>query len=227
MSTWGGRSLDGLNKSSVLFELMNAPAVQTVEQLRRLIHARTPMATAPGAVRSSGLSELDRLLEGGFPKSALTVLTGVSGAGRMTIAARILAEETRHKRPVAWVDARGALYPPALELAGVDLKRMLMVRGSRERSLYALEQILASGAFGVVVGSGLEPFLSQAGLRRVQTATEGSGATTLLVLEPRAAENVTMAALKLRVMRRSPGIQIEVEKSKRAPLGKRMFLEAC
>src|SRR5215510_4279077 len=176
---------------------MNAPVLRDVEAIRRYLKTRAPRLPEKVDGRSTGLPEIDRLLEGGLPKGAITVLTGPLGAGRMTIAARALAEETKATRPVAWVDARGTLYPPALAQAGVDLSRMLMVRGVKERGLFAVEQILESGAFGIVVATGLESHLSQAGLRRVQTASEASNATTIFVLEPHASAAVTNAALKL------------------------------
>lgn len=204
---------------------MNAPVLRDVESIRCYLKARAPRLPERTDGRSTGLPEIDRLLEGGLPKGAITVLTGPLGAGRMTIAARALAEETKATRPVAWVDARGTLYPPALAQAGVDLSRMLMVRGVRERGLFAVEQILESGAFGIVVASGLESHLSQAGLRRVQMASEASNATTIFVLEASAA--VTNAALKLRVSRRAGGVQVEIEKARGELAGRRALLIAA
>ena len=205
---------------------MHAPVLRDVDSLRRYLksHASaTPLQRTDG--RPTGLPPLDRLLEGGVPKGAITVLTGVAGTGRMSIAARLLAEETRALKPVAWVDAKKTLYPPALVQAGVDLQRLLVVRGAGQRALFAIEQIVESGAFGIVIASGIESFLSQAGLRRVQAASEAAHASTILVLEPQASALVTNAALKLRVSRRSPGLQVEVEKSRGDTIGRRAFIE--
>jgi hypothetical protein len=203
---------------------MHAPVLRDVETIRQYLKAKAPAQfslSQRSDGRSTGIPVIDRLLDGGLPKGAITVLTGPSGAGRTTLAAQVLAEETRSMKPVAWVDARATLYPPALEQAGVDLSRMLMVRGVAERGLFAIEQILESGAFGVVIASGLEANLSQAGLRRVQSASEGSGASTILVLDPHASASVTNAALKLRVSRRGNGLQVEVEKARSELVGRR------
>jgi hypothetical protein len=205
--------------------VMHAPVLRDVESIRQYLKAKSPILPERTDGRSTGMPGIDRLLDGGLPKGAISVLTGPSGAGRTTIAARILAEETRSLRPVAWVDAKGTLYPPALEQAGVDLSRLLMVRGVRERGLFAVEQILESGAFGVVITTGLESCLSQAGLRRVQSASEGSGASTIFILEPHASASVTNAAIKLRVSRRGNGVQVEVEKAKGDLVGRRAVLD--
>lgn len=206
--------------------LMHAPVLRDVESIRQYLKAQNPSLGLSRAdeTRATGIPEIDRLLDGGLPKGAITVFTGSSGAGRMTIAAQAAAEETRAGRAVAWVDASGTLYPPALHQAGVDLSRVLMVRGVRERALFAAEQILASGAFGLVVVSGLDS-LSQAALRRVQTSSEGSNASAVLILESHASASVTNAALKLKIARRASGIQVEVEKSRSELVGRRTLLE--
>jgi protein ImuA len=197
-------------------------AVHDLESIKRYLgtHARRADELSRGQVRASGLAALDQLLDGGFPKGALTIISGTSGVGRMSLAAKLLAQETRGKQPGAWIDARGTLYPPALEQAGVELARVLVVR-AKDRGAYAMEQVLTSGAFGVVIGSGLEGTLTAARLRRIQTAAETSRASALLVLDPESARNVTQAAVKLRVSRRGQGIQVEVEKNRAGSLGRR------
>jgi hypothetical protein len=191
---------------------MSSSASQ-VEVLRQYLVAHAPFVGARGRA-SSGHEPLDRLLDGGFPQGGLTVLTGPSGSGQLTVATMLLAEETRAGRPVAWVDVRGSVYPPALASRGVELSRMLMVRGAPDRALYAAEQLIASGLFGAVVASGLERQLGPAALRRLQTSTEGSRTATVLVLEPAAAAQVTHAALRLQLVRRAGGLSVEVEKDR-------------
>lgn len=195
-----------------------------LEKLRDYLRARAPLVEKGGAVVESGIEGLDRLLEGGFPKGGIAVLSGPEGAGRMTLAARLLAKETRAARPVAWVDASATLYPPALASAGVELSRLLVVRGAKERALFAVEQIAASGAFSVVVASGADPWLSAPRLRRVLSSSEGGNVLSLLLLEPRSAALVTEAAVKLGLSRRAAGIQVELEKHRSAPRGRRVLI---
>ena len=200
-------------------------AAQDLSTIRAYLKTHAPFLADREDV-SSGSSALDSLLLGGLPKGSLTVVTGEIGTGRMTLAAQALRQETEAGRPVAWVDAQGMLYPPALALQGVDLERLLLVRQAEERSVYALEQILESGAFGMVAATGLDSWLNPSRLRRIQAATEGARVCTLLVLSPQAAQRVTTAALKLRLTRRHRGIQVVVEKDRTGrAIGRRTVLE--
>lgn len=193
-------------------------------EIRALLQAQAPFLAEREGL-SSGHDDLDRLLSGGFPRGGLVVLSGLSGAGRMTVAAGVLAEETRAGRPVAWIDGRGTLYPPALAALGVVPERMLMVRGAKERSVYAAEQIIDSAAFRVVVASGLDGWLTATRARRLQTASEGARVATLLLLEPPAAAQLQNVALRLGLTRRKSAIQIEVEKDRAGrATGRRVLL---
>ncbi len=199
-------------------------AVQDLTAIRAYLKSHAPFLADRDDI-SSGSSALDSLLMGGFPQGSLTVVAGEMGTGRMTLAAQALRRETDQARPVAWVDGDGALYPPALAGVGVDLQRLLLVRKAEARAVYALEQILESGAFGMVVASGLDRLLTPSRLRRIQTATEVARVCTLLVLEPRAAQKITTAALKLRLTRRHRGIQVQVEKDRTGrAIGRRAIL---
>jgi len=144
----------------------------------------------------------------------ITVLTGDRGAGRLTYAARFAAEETKASRPIAWVDVKGTLYPPALAAHGVDLSRVLMVKSEDERVVYAAEQIVSSGAFGLVIATGLDALLNASRARRLQTEAEGRSVSVLLVLDPPAAARMTNAVLKLELTRRGRGIMMEVKKDR-------------
>lgn len=188
-------------------------AIRSVEGLRQYI-SRTAPFYGEREGRKSGQERLDQLLGGGLPKGGLTLLTGPNGVGRLTLAARIVAEETKAGRPVAWIDAKGTLYPPALAAEGVDLERMLMVKSTGDRVVYAAEQIVGSGAFGVVVANGLDALLTPPRARRLQTAAEGRQISVLLVLDPPAAGRITNAALKLHLSRRNRSIMVEVEKDR-------------
>lgn len=203
---------------------MVTAAVKDLEQLRQWMrnHGAPPPVVSREALRS-GSDALDQLLpDGGFPLGAVTVLSGLSGVGRMTLAARMAARETALGRPVAWVDGQGTLYPPALVQAGVDLSRVLLVRtADRVKAAGALEQIIAASAFRVVIASGLDEALTPARVRRLSAASEDARTCTLLVVNDGA--RVQAATLKLKLARRAEQIQIEVERNRRgAPGGRAM-----
>ena len=200
---------------------MSAAAQPTnLDEIRALLRKKAPFVGERGG-RATGEDALDQLLAGGFPKGGISVLTGLAGSGRLTIAARLLAEETRACRPVAWIDAKGTLYPPALANLGVQLERVLVVRGAKERSVYAAEQIIGSGAFGVVVATGLDGYLNATRERRLQTATEGTETSTLLVLDPPAAARFAHATMKLSLTRRATNMMVQVEKDRTGAAGRR------
>jgi len=126
----------------------------------------------------TGVEVLDRLV-GGLPQPGLVELHGPPGGGARRLAADILVRPARFGRPVAWVDADRTLYPPALAQRGVDLRYLLVVRPPAGHTVWAMEQLLRSGVFPVVVGSGLER-LGKAGPRWGRAVEQG-GCTALVV----------------------------------------------
>lgn len=205
-----------------------AKAIHDLDGLRRYLGENAPFLGAR-AGRETGIEALDRLLtsgsgHGGLPQGAITVLGGAPGSGRASLAARILARETHEGRPVAWVDVRHTLYPPALAQAGVELPRLLIVRTDAERAVYAGEQLAGSGAFRVVVLSGLEGHLGPQRTRRLQTAAESGETSTLLLLDPQREPSITGAALELRLERRPGGAMVAVKRDRMGPSGRRAFV---
>lgn len=101
---------------------------------------------------SLNLAELDRLL-GGLPRGAVSEVFGPPSSGRTAFALRTLAEATAREEVCAWVDPDGALDPASAAAAGVDLDRLLWVRGGgdAERSLQAADLLVQAGGFGVIV----------------------------------------------------------------------------
>jgi hypothetical protein len=89
-----------------------------------------------------------------------------------------------------------------------------MVKSEDERVVYAAEQIVSSGTFGLVIATGLDSLLTPSRARRLQTGAEGQSVSVLLVLDPPAARRLTNAALKLNLSRRGRGIMVEVEKDR-------------
>ena len=101
------------------------------------------------AVVRTGLSDLDRILGGGFPRGTIAALEGAPSSGRSAIAARLLA--------VATTTGLGAmvgteLFLPALDAAGVRLERLMCVPVTDPvGSARAADILIRSGAFSVVV----------------------------------------------------------------------------
>ena len=123
----------------------------------RIPGALTPRPRTVRDITSSGVLELDALLDGGFPVGAISELVGTLSSGRTTLALAAAAEMTQAGKSVAWIDTTDALSPESAAAAGVDLARQLWVRcggGSQAApDPNAQPQPTAQGAALVVEGS--------------------------------------------------------------------------
>jgi len=137
----------------------------------------------------SGYPALDALLPGGgWPAAMLTEIAVERwGSGELALFMPLLARLSAngHARKagwIAWIAPPFLPYAPAFAAAGVDLSRMLLVRGrDAGESLWATEQALQSGSCRVVLA-----WVGRADgrqLRRLQLAAE-SGRTPLILFRP-------------------------------------------
>ncbi len=108
-------------------------------------------------VLSTGSTQLDALLGGGFRRGAITELVGPSG--RMSLALHCLAALHRQNKAdaqtpslVAWIDVGDGLDPRTLKSCGLSLDHFLWIRPSALRQgLKACDLLLDAGGFAVVV----------------------------------------------------------------------------
>lgn len=110
-----------------------ASAATIRQQIETSLANRIPAALSPRphAVRphaSTGIENVDALLEGGLPLGAISELAGPECSGRTTLALSFLARMTNDGRVCAWIDVSDALDPASVAAAGVDLERLLWVR---------------------------------------------------------------------------------------------------
>jgi hypothetical protein len=156
------------------------------------------LAAAPLPTVTSGFARLDvELPGGGWPRGALTeLLVDGSGFGEVSLllpALRTLRQAGGWSLAVA---PPHPLHAPAWAAAGVDLARLLVVSPASERdALWAMEQALASGAPGLVLGWAAHADARQ--LRRLQVAAVQGGSLALLFRPARAAREASPAPLRL------------------------------
>jgi recombination protein RecA len=79
-------------------------------------------------LQPSGVTELDALLGGGFPRGSLVELCGPASCGRTSLAFSLLAQATQRQEACAFVDVSDSLDPVSLAAAGVELPRLLWIR---------------------------------------------------------------------------------------------------
>lgn len=90
--------------------------------------ALTPPARIVRPLVATGISELDGLIQGGFPVGAVTELVGGECSGRTSAALSFLSRITSAGKVCAWIDASDSFHPASAASVGVDLKRLLWVR---------------------------------------------------------------------------------------------------
>ena len=118
------------------------------------------------ALAPSAISALDARLGGGFPRGQLSELVGPRSSGRTSLLLQLMAAATGRGELVALVDALDMFDVESAVAAGVDLERLLWIRGHvvtnqglcRDLNQRALEQViraftlvLQAGNFGLVV----------------------------------------------------------------------------
>ena len=95
---------------------------------RRFPAALTPVPRTISETATTGVPEVDGLLDGGLPVGAICEVTGPKSSGRTGLALSFLAQQTQDERVCAWVDAGDALDPESAAASGVILRQLLWVR---------------------------------------------------------------------------------------------------
>src|SRR4051812_29384116 len=81
------------------------------------------------ALAPSGVSALDARLAGGFPRGQLSELVGPRSSGRTSLLLQMIAAATARGELVALVDALDMFDVASATAAGIDLTRLLWIRG--------------------------------------------------------------------------------------------------
>jgi recombination protein RecA len=129
---------------------------------RRFPAALSPVARTIRETASTGIAEIDRLLDGGLPVGAISEITGPTSSGRTSLALAFLAGRTQEERVCAWVDASDAFDSESAAANGVELRRLLWVRcqspgaGDKpwarlDQALRATDLLLQAGGFAALV----------------------------------------------------------------------------
>jgi hypothetical protein len=131
---------------------------------RRFPAALTPVPRTIRETASTGIEEVDQLLEGGLPVGAISEVTGPESSGRTSLILAFLAQRTQQGQVCAWVDAHDAFDAESAAANGVDLKRLLWVRCRStaltakskpwprlDQALRATDLLLQAGGFAALV----------------------------------------------------------------------------
>jgi hypothetical protein len=108
---------------------------------------------------ATDIAALDTSLCGGFPRGHLSEIVGSSSSGRTAIVLQTIAASTRRGEIAALVDTCDRLDVASAAAAGIDLERLLWIRGDAaggsdaavNRALKAVNLTIQAGGFGCVV----------------------------------------------------------------------------
>lgn len=188
-------------------------ALEHLLRARRLDRTLTTTLAAPdprdeGAIAATDVTSLDAHLGGGFPRGQLSELVGARSSGRSSLLLQLIAAATRRGELVALVDALDMFDVESAVAAGIDLTRLLWIRGhvtlnaglcrdlnqrAMEQAIRACALVLQAGNFGLVAFDAAEapadavrrlPFTTWLRLQRMVEGTQT--ACLLLGSEPMA-----------------------------------------
>jgi recombination protein RecA len=188
---------------------------QAIQHIEGLLRARSLDGTLARpelvpATASTGLTSLDEALGGGWRRGELSELAGPVSSGRTSVLVSTMAAATGRGEVVGLIDSIDRFDPAMAAAAGVDVTRVLWVRGPSvsaiterpsassatssadaivRRALRAADLIVRAGGFGVVALDLAD--LPVATLRRVPAsswlrlahANEGRDTVCLLVAD--------------------------------------------
>jgi recombination protein RecA len=118
------------------------------------------------SIGATNIPSLDAQLGGGFPRGQLSELVGARSSGRTSVVLHMMAAATARGELVALVDALDMFDVSSASAAGVDLDRLLWIRGhvvsnpglcrdmnqrAMEQAVRALTLVLQAGNIGLVV----------------------------------------------------------------------------
>jgi len=146
---------------------------QAIQHIEGLLRARNLDGTLARpelvpATASTGLTALDEALGGGWRRGELSELCGPMSSGRTSVLVSTMAAATSRGEVVGLIDSIDRFDPAMAAAAGVDVSRVLWVRGPSvtsmaergsaanaadaivRRALRAADLIVRAGGFGVV-----------------------------------------------------------------------------
>lgn len=155
--------------------------------------AAQPQRARPSQV-STGFAQLDALTGcGGVPLGALTLLSGRSTSGKLTLAYTLLAQAQAARQHVALLDLTHSADPDYLSRCRIDLARLVVVRPAIDaRLLHLLLDLARSRQLRLLVVDSLHELTQTRALRRAWPAAlrqlppllRAAGCGVVLLAEP-------------------------------------------
>lgn len=202
--------------NAALDQLLQHPGIWRGEQLAKIA----------GETLSTGFAELDELLPGGgWSRGVLTeILLEREGIGELRLLLPALARLSMQSEWLVWVSPPHIPYAPALSVAGINLKQLLVARPqSVADAWWTTEQALRSGACSAVLAWLGAP--DERRMRRLQLGAETGRAWGVIFRPASAAQQRSTASLRLRLEATECGLAVHILKRRGGQLSKPVMLD--
>ena len=153
--------------------------------------------------RATGLAALDALLGGGWPRAALSEISGPRSSGRTAVVRAALAAAISAGESTALVDVGGTLDARAAVLSATATTSpappLLWIRCADAQALKAADLVVAAGGFGTVALDLCDARLRipDAAWMRLRHAARAQGTTVLVTSDARRLGAFAAAAVDL------------------------------
>jgi recombination protein RecA len=115
---------------------------------------------------SSGSSELDLALGGGYPRGRIIEIYGPESSGKTTLALQAIAQMQKLGGTTAFVDMEHALDPLYASAIGVDIDQVLVSQpSSGEMAMELVEQLVSSKSVDLIVVDSVAALVTEAELQ--------------------------------------------------------------
>ena len=182
---------------------------------------------------SSGYPLLDQQLvgDGWQAGNLIELLYDKHGSGELRLLLPTLAKLSQQPRWLIWVNPPHIPYAPALQAAGVDTSKILMVHSqSHQDQLWTLEQALKSGGCSAVLG--WLGNVADKSIRRLQVAASDSGCLGFLFRPQQYRQHSSSAPYRICLHPTESGVDVTLMKRKNGwamptlqlPLGEEQLL---
>ncbi|WP_423840353.1 translesion DNA synthesis-associated protein ImuA [Vibrio mytili] len=186
--------------------------IQHLKSQRLVWQANLTQPTQHQHLNSSGFSELDSLLEGGYPPHGVIEMESLGSIGELRLLAPYL-ESTLSEGITAFIQPPALLSSLFLHSIGLDINQVWVVTPDQPRdALWAAEQCLKSGVCSNVLLWQDELEIHQ--VKRLQVASE-QGTCPLFMLKPIMTNRLSLpVSLSLKIQGQNQGVRVEVLKRK-------------
>jgi protein ImuA len=175
---------------------------QRIQEIESILHHPDPSQISLGLPVLEDLFPEKQLPAG----SLMELLSAAEGSGVWTLAFFMARHVCEKGRALVVADIQGSFYPPAAAKLGIDLHRLIVLRTSKPRDLYAgVEQSLRCTAVGAVVA--WFDRLSSVDGRRLQLAAEAGGGIGFFLRPASASRAPSFAAIRLLITPAAPSVQ--------------------